>query len=222
LRQPLLESYVLEPEQARRVFRRDAAPLLAELEAAGLPTEDFGLFTTLRPVAFDFRRSVPILLRWLPRMTNPLVKEVIIRSLTTRFAKPVAAPTLIDEFRSTPLEQWAVKWAIGNALDVVADQSFVEELLGLVSDPRHGAARDMIIRRLGRARKDPRVVEVLLVLLHQEDVALPAISALRQQLGPERARPHVARLLDDRSGSVQAMAIDQLRRIDRALAKKAR
>jgi len=43
----------------------------------------------------------------------------------------------------------------------------------------------MIIRRLGRARKDPRVVEVLLVLLHQEGVTLPAIAALRQQLGPE-------------------------------------
>lgn len=213
---------MLEPEQARRAFRRDAAPLLAELETAGLPTEDFGHFTTLRPMAFDFGRSVPILLRWLPRMANPLVKEVIVRSLTTRFAKPVAAPTLIDEFRRTPLEQWALKWAIGNALDVVADQSFVEDLLELVSDPSHGAARDMIIRRLGRARKDPHVVDVLLVLLRQEDVTLPAISALRQQLGPERARPHVARLVDDQSGRIQAMAIDQLRRIDRALAKKAR
>jgi len=116
---------VLEPEQARRVFRRDATPLLAELEAAGLPTEDFGHFTTLRPVAFDFRRSVPILLRWLPRMTNPLVKEVIIRSLTTRFAKPVAAPTLIDEFRRTPLEQWAVKGAIRASLRICSGSSAI-------------------------------------------------------------------------------------------------
>ncbi len=80
---------MLEPEHARRLFRRDAAPLLAELEAGGLPTEDFGHFTTLRPMAFDFERSVPILLRWLPRMDNPLAKEVMVRSLTTRFAKPV-------------------------------------------------------------------------------------------------------------------------------------
>ena len=63
----------------------------------------------------------------------------------------------------------------------------------------------MIIRRLGRARKEPRVVAVLVTLLPQEDVTVPAISALRQQ--PER---------------IQAMAIQELRRIDRALMKKTR
>jgi hypothetical protein len=69
-------------------------------------------------VAFDYQRSVAMLLRWLPRMTNPWVKEAII---------------------STPPEQWNLKWALGNALDAVADQSFVEELLELVRDPSHGA-----------------------------------------------------------------------------------
>jgi HEAT repeat protein len=217
-----LEVLLLEPEQARREFRRDASPLLAELQEAGLPTEDFGRFTTLRPMAFDFEGAVPILLRWLPRIENPWVKEAIVRSLTTRFAKPVAAPVLIEEFRRTPTDQAALKWAMGNALDVVADQSFIDELLGLVGDPGHGAARQMIVLRLGRARKDPRVVDALLPLLEEEDVTMPAISALRQQLGPERARSHVARLLDHPSERIRTIALDQLRRIDRTLAKKAR
>jgi hypothetical protein len=52
---------LLEPEQARREFRRDASPLLAELQEAGLSTEDFGRFTTLRAMAFDFEGAVPIL-----------------------------------------------------------------------------------------------------------------------------------------------------------------
>jgi hypothetical protein len=52
-----------------------AAPLLAALGEAGLPTGGFGMFVSPRAArvigdapAFDYQRAVPILLEWLPRI----------------------------------------------------------------------------------------------------------------------------------------------------------
>ena len=56
--------------------------MLRELEAAGIDTRDFGLFTSLRPTTFDYARAAPILIEWLPRMVEPAVVDSIARSLT--------------------------------------------------------------------------------------------------------------------------------------------
>jgi hypothetical protein len=87
-------------------FVEAAAPLLAALKERGLPTEGFGVFRTKKgdsvlgaAPAFDYERSVPVLLEWLPQIDDPHVKEAIVRSLATRHARGVATPILIQERR---------------------------------------------------------------------------------------------------------------------------
>jgi hypothetical protein len=215
-----------ERAAAAAEFSRCAEPVKAALRAAGLPDAGFGTFVSARGAKyfgepeFDHQRAVPILLEWLPRIDDLRVKEAVVRHLSTKYAKPVAAQPLVEEFRRTPTDQEALKWAIGNALDVVADNSVVPELLELAREQQHGSGRQMIVRRLGRAPKQPEIVETLAGLLEDEDVALHAMSALRQQLGPAAARPHIARLQDHSSELIRTQARRELKKLDRVLAKK--
>lgn len=80
-------------------FARHAARLLIALTEAGLPMEslsDLGLKSV------DYRPQLHILLDWIPRISNPDVKEEAIRSLARKEAKPKAAPVLIREFWAEP------------------------------------------------------------------------------------------------------------------------
>jgi len=110
-------------------------------------------------------------------LDNLRVKEVIVRSLTDPAAKPTAAIPLIKEFHSAPGFDTSYKWAIGNALETVADKSVVDDLLEIASNPRYGAAREMIVCALGKL-KDPRILDVLIALLGDEGVRGHAITAL--------------------------------------------
>jgi hypothetical protein len=129
-----------------------------------------------------------VLLDVLPRLTRPVVKEAVVRSLSTAHAHPAAASALLDEFRRTSDGQNpALKWAIGNALSTVTTIQHVDALLELALDRSHGAGRQMVVDRLARFSKDDRIVQALMSLLADEDVALHAMAGLRRRLGPAAA-----------------------------------
>ncbi len=172
--------------------------LLADLAAAGEPVADLWDLVNSparRPAA------VPVLLDWLhhldERVTGPQrerVREGIVRALSVPDARPAAAPELIAQFRAVADPTgFGVRWAIGNALAVVADDSVFDELAELARDPAHGPARQMLLAAIGRSR-DPRAPEVALSLLGDEDVVAHALAALAK-LKPEGARPAVEPLL---------------------------
>jgi hypothetical protein len=194
------------------------------LVAEGLPAEDFGRFTSGRhpegiPLEhFDYEKSVPVLLAVLPDLSDPEVIEATVRSLSTKYAKPAAAPALIKLFRETPADEAALKWAIGNALNTVCDRSHTEPLTEFAKDEGHGLGRQMIVLRLGYFRDDEGVTKVLLSLLDDPEVALHAMSALRTQIGPEEARGHIAALVEAESPQVSQAATRELRKIDKQLA----
>ncbi len=194
------------------------------LVAERLPAEDFGRFTSghhpevIPPEHFDYEGSVPVLLAVLPDLSDPEVIEATVRSLSTRYAKPAAAPALIKLFRETPAEEATLKWAIGNALSTVCDRSHTEPLAEFAKNEGHGRARQMIVLRLGYFREDPGVTELLLSLLDDPEVALHAMSALRTQIGAEEARRHIAPLVEAESPQIAQAATRELRKIDRQLA----
>ena len=172
--------------------------LRADLEAAGISARDFGFFARDVPEAgiqaprFDFAAAAPILIRWLPRARTPLVKERIVRSLTgEKAATPDALVPLVAEFRSADDEEWALKWAIGNALATLADASIADDLIELASDRRHGGSREMLMDALART-KDERALDLLVELAGDDDLAGHAISALRR-LGPKSSLPYLER-----------------------------
>jgi len=167
-----------------------------------------------------YPRAVPVLLDYLPRVQNKGIKEGIVRALTVKEARGKADKALVSEFRSLPAEQqyFSLKWAIGNALSVVATDAVFDELVELVRDKRHGRAREMLAVALGNM-KNPAVVDVLIELLGDEEVAGHAIMALGK-LKAEKARPFIERFLEHPKAWVRREAKKALAKLDKAQARR--
>jgi hypothetical protein len=148
----------------------------------------------LRRSGKRYESAIPILLQWLPRLSCPDAKEGIVRALSVPWAKPTAGPVLIEEFHEAPPEAEALRWAIGNALEVVVTPSLLEGIVSIVSRKEGGTARQMAVLSLAKI-KDPKSVEVLIRLLNDDQVAGHAIMALRKLKATE-ALDHLERFVD--------------------------
>lgn len=151
-----------------------SAPIINDLHLIGL---DVNFVEDLYNIPLYYESAIPILIKWLPIIDFPDVKDEIIRALSVKWAKGTQAQkVLINEFRKEK-EDSSLRWSIGNALYVVSDKSVQNELVSLVQDREYGRSRQMIVMALGRMDKD--VVEpVLLSLLNDSDVIGHAIYAL--------------------------------------------
>jgi hypothetical protein len=182
----------LRAEQRRTPKSSEWQQLEAELAANGIDTTDLGIFSSVVPTTFDYEAAAPILIRWLPRLPDPIEKEVIARSLAgVKSTPPEAARLLIDEFRRDESETWLQKWAYANTLATIAGPEVADDLIELLHDRRHGRGREMLCDALKRT-KDRRAPGVLIELIDDDDVAGHAISALRSY-GPKSAGPHLWR-----------------------------
>src|SRR5437868_7492406 len=73
-------------EENLRRYRQAISPLLPELRTAGFDVETVGdLYNT--PIWYE--AAIPILTRWLPKVTYNSLKSDIIRALSVKWAKPV-------------------------------------------------------------------------------------------------------------------------------------
>ena len=153
-------------------YSRVAEPVLKELMAAGYRVNTIGGLVQGKT---EYRSAVPVLLHWLPRISDFQVKEDIVRALSVPWARPIASPVLIEEFRKP--DNAELRWAIANSLAVVADDSVFEDLIRLVQDKGFGKAREMLALALGNMQ-DPRAVAVLMDLLEDEQVVGHATMAL--------------------------------------------
>jgi hypothetical protein len=203
--------------QAQEEYLRAASPLLEELANKGYFVEQLSDLYRRKKYANQttFQQVVPILLRWLAQLNDLRVKDDIVRTLTIKWAKPVAAPGLIIEFLHAPDDSTSSsKWAVGNALSVVADDSVFEDIVKIVQDRRHGKAREMVAVTLGNM-KDPRAVDVLIDLLHDEEVAGHALLALGK-LKPGRAKASIEPFLTHPKAWVRKAARSALAKIEKA------
>lgn len=179
---------------AKRVFslaqhRNRSKPVVDELRAYGFDVE---YIEDLFNKRFHYEIAIPILLRWLPRAEDLGVKEAVVRALTVKWARPTATPALLKEYRETAhggVGVHSLKWAIGNALEVLATEQDLDDLVEFATDKAHGRSRQMIVLALGKMW-DPGAVDVLIGLLDDPDVTGHAVSALRR-IAPARARESI-------------------------------
>jgi hypothetical protein len=180
-------------------------PILAELASVGYPV---GALADLRESNLRYRAAVPVLLNWLPRVTDSKVKEEIVRALSVPWAKPAATGPMIEEFRqidaSIDPTGLGLRWTIGNALEVLFDDSSFDEIAELARDRRYGKSRQMVVLGLGRSKR-PEAVDVLLGLVEDSDVDGHAVQALGKLKAPA-ARQALERKLDDGRAWVRAAA----------------
>lgn len=186
--------------------------LLEDLAAAGFRVDSLA---DLRESGRRYKAAVPVLLRWLPLVADKSLKSEIVRALSVPWARPAATGPLIDEFRRVDPEVdptgLGLRWTIGNALEVVGDDSKFTELVELVQDPSFGRAREMVVLGLGRLKR-PEVVDVLIGLLGDAEVSGHAVKALGK-LKATKARPALERMLNDRRAWVRREAKKALARL---------
>jgi hypothetical protein len=209
----------VERQQQIAKNREDSKPIIDDLAQIGIYVEWVSDLIYKYPSKYqtNHREIIPILLRWLPLIENPDIKGDIVGALSVPWAKGVAARPLIEEFRKAQ-EGRSLKWAIGNALSVVADKSVFDELVELVRDKRHGKAREMLPLALVKT-KDPRVVSILIELLDDEEIAGHAVSALRR-LAPPEARTAIEPFISHPKTWIRNEAKRALAKIDKKLARK--
>ena len=192
-----------------RRYREAAAPILSDLASVGF---DVGSIAELARSKVNYRQAVPVLLRWLPNVDYRPLKYDILGALCVRFARPKAAPVLVDEFQRAP--DWRLKWAIGSALSHVASDDVFDAIVQLVRDKRHGRGREMLAVALGNM-KNPKAVAVLVELLDDDEVAGHALMALGK-LRAKTARGEIERFLGHPKAWVRKEAKRALAKIDRA------
>lgn len=178
---------------------------MAELAVAGFPTRSLA---DLRRSGVRYREAVPVLLRWLAQVTDPKVKDEIVRVLSVPWAKPAATRPLIEQFRSVDAavdpNGMGLRWTIGNALDVLFDDASFDELAELATDRRYGPARQMIVLGLGKSKR-LEAVDVLLSVVDDPDVDGHAVKALGNLKAPA-ARTALQAKLDDKRAWVRGEA----------------
>lgn len=213
-----LEELERHKRRAREDYDRAAAPLLQELAQAGLRLEvvaDLVKNELYRNKA-NYEIAMPILLRWLPHIEYRHLKEDIIRTLSVPWAKS-AVPVFLEQFQKLhDPEGTGLKWVIGNALEVLADDNIFDELVEIVRDKQHRRAREMVVLALAKM-KNPQAVDVLIELLDDEEVAGNAVWALRK-LGAKaaKARPYIEPFLTHPETWIRNEAKRAIAKMDKA------
>jgi hypothetical protein len=193
---------------ARAKYREAAAPLMAELAASGYEAESLDVLAQSKA----YKDAIPLLIKWLPKMASFPVKQSIIKALSVDWAGPDAVTALLSEFRSAPDSANAgLKWAIGNALEVLASDDFFDEYVNLAQDKRHGIARQILVSALGKM-ENPKAVDVLLGFLDDEEVVGHALIGLKK-LKAKEARPQIELLLNHPKAWIRKAAKEALVRM---------
>jgi HEAT repeats len=187
--------------------------LLADLASAGF---DVKSVSELRISGVRYRNALPVLVRWLSRSGSTTEKEEIVRALSVPWAREGALAPLIEEFRTIPLssepQEELLRWAVGNAIELLWDDARFDELIELARNKQFGKAREMVVLGLGRSRR-PEAAEILLDLLEDPVVSGHAVKALGK-LRVQRARHRLERMTGDSRAWVRKEARRALARLD--------
>lgn len=205
----------------------DLGRIRSALTDAGVPgVEDLGRFVNnteyFPPSRFDERAAMPVLLRFLPTLTDPRAVEVVARHLHGPWARPHTFLPLLEAFRSWGSQDWAAGWVVGDSLASAATLEDSAVLIDLVRDQQYGSGRQMIVYSLWRFRSNPGIAEVLEQLIDDPDVCLQAMSALRRTVGNGAALPHLRRIRDTHADArVRSQASAAVKKAEKSLAGQA-
>lgn len=130
------------------------AASIEEIAEVGLEIESPWDLVNMRR---SYRAAVPVLIAWLEHVDDEIqigdrmaFREALVRSLAVKEARGVAAPALLREFRRNDSPEY--RWAVGNTLEVVVDDSVVDETAALAKDRSYGRDRQWSCWRLAGCR----------------------------------------------------------------------
>jgi hypothetical protein len=168
-------------------FARAELPLVEALRDIGITAKSVWDLVNARQA---YPSAIPILIEHLKRPYPFRIREGIARALTVKDAGEAAYLALVDEFKaqtdSADAGQHGFKWALGNAISIVATKNHFDEIAELIRDKRHGTTRDMMVLRLSSLDRN-RAVNLLIEALNDDEISGQAIVALGK-LKSQKAR----------------------------------
>ena len=218
---PAMKSRVEQDRLAIHELRDEQDQLVVdELRKVGLEVQS--VYDLVNSKA-SYPQAVPVLLRALDQVTEPFIKEGVVRALTDPAARGIAAGPLVREYERITAEDsdpegW-LRWAIGSALALVADDSVSDQIINMAKDRSQGMARQFVVVALTNL-SSPDVVNVLLSLLSDREVLGHVLLALRK-LKPPEAIPHIEPFLDHPEAWIRKEAEKALKAIHRTNQRRA-
>ena len=167
-------------EEEIKAAKNEEKPIVMEFNKLGI---DIVSLSQIINYDIEYKDAIPVLLDWLPLVKTPGVKETIVRALTTKWAKPDAAPLLIELFKDqNPDYTLGMKFAICNALYYTSDESHFDDIVEIALDPNYGHGRAGLASVI-RKMKNPDAKKVLIQLLDDENfpVSGQALKELRKK-----------------------------------------
>lgn len=174
--------------KSRLQYGEAARGLLSDLEKVGFVVGDMAELREME----RYDDAIPILLRWLPSINYPPLYSDVVETLTVPRVRAVL-PVLLVEFER---EDDVDRWAVGCALSKIMRRTDFDAIRPALLEKRLGRARQMPIMMLNKMKGAPGLVDLLVSLIPQEEVAMHAIIALGK-LKAHEARPHIVKFLDD-------------------------
>ena len=128
-------------------FRIDEEPVIADLAAAGF---EVGSVWDLVNTNKSYPAAIPVLLDHLARPYHHRIREGIIRALTVKEARGIAGNDILDALRSEADSE--NRWALANALTVIADKDQAAGIETLLNDPAYEDVSERLGVALTKAR----------------------------------------------------------------------
>lgn len=134
----------------------------------------YDLVNTTQP----YSNAIPVLINLLKQgLSDDRVKEGVIRALAVKEAKGKAGKVLIEEYHKTSKEKSLLRWAIGNTMEMVIDNSDIQEVVDIVKNKENGMSRQMFVIALGKVKSE-QAEQALIASLYEDEIAPFALEAL--------------------------------------------
>jgi hypothetical protein len=149
--------WVRQNEEREARFKTLEARLAAEEEP--ILADLAGVGHTVRSIwdlvnsSAGYPAAIPVLCGHLRGSYHPRILEGIVRALTVREARGVAAREMLDELKRRGDEPASeLRWALANALTITADRSMMEEITALLTDTRYEDVHERLRAALNNLR----------------------------------------------------------------------
>lgn len=144
-----------------------------------------------------------------------VTKEGIVRSITRKESRGLIEETLLTEYNGLlESEKDYLGWTIGNAMNLLFTEKYLDEILAIVKNKKNGISRQMFVLALGKTKTHKkRVIKILLNLTFDEEVKLQSIEALTKLRAIE-AKERMEKLTKNAERSIiKKKAINFLKKI---------
>jgi len=200
--------------ETQRIRKKENEFITMELRNAGFKVSDLFDLINFKQTEFGY---INLLLNLLDseKVTDPIMKDGIIRAITVKKAKGIAEKKLLEYYNclTTEREKELIGWSIGNWFEHLYSESYFDQIMKISANKKNGMSRQMFVLALGKTKNHKSDAEKLLLeLTFDKDVALHAIISLGK-LKSKKSIKRLTELINDKNKTIKKEANKALNKI---------